>query len=145
VFADIEAVARAWPRAHRVFLAGGDAVTLSVESPGAILDKLRQTFSALARVSAYATSKNLLEKSSDDLAELRMRGVNLINLGIESGATAVLKRIRKGATQESMPRALERAHGAGLKVSAAIILGLGGGAGWEEHISGKAVLINRQP
>ena len=111
----------------------------------AILDKLRQIFSALARVSAYATSKNLLEKSSDDLAELRMRGVNLIYLGVELGATAVLKRILKGATQESMPRALERARGAGLKVSAAIILGLGGGAGCEEHIVGKAELINRQP
>lgn len=145
VFADIEAAARAWPRAHRVFLADGDAVTLSMDSLGAILDKLRRTFPDLARVSAYATPKNLLEKSSDDLAELRMRGLNLIYLGIESGATAVLKRIRKGATQESMARALERAHGAGLKVSATVILGLGGGAGWEAHIAGTAELINRQP
>ena len=145
VFADIEAAARVWPRAHRVFLADGDAVTLSMDSLGAILDKLRRTFPALARVSAYATPKNLLEKSSDDLAELKERGLNLIYLGIESGATAVLKRIRKGATQGSMARALERAHGAGLKVSATVILGLGGGAGWEEHIAGTAELINRQP
>jgi len=74
-----------------------------------------------------------------------MRGVDLIYLGIVSGATAVLKRILKSATQEPMPRTLERARGAGHNVSAAIILGLGVGAGCEEHIMGKAELINRQP
>jgi len=145
VFADIEAAARAWPGAHRVFLADGDAVALSTESLGAILDKLRRAFPGLARVSAYATPKNLLDKSAGDLAELRNRGLSLIYLGIESGATAVLKRIRKGATQKSMARALERAHAAGLKVSATVILGLGGGAGWEEHVAGTAELINGQP
>jgi hypothetical protein len=145
VFADIEAAARAWPQAHRVFLADGDAMTLSMESLGAILDKLGEVFPGLARVSAYATPKNLLEKSPDDLAELRNRGLSLIYLGIESGATTVLKSIRKGATQDSMARALARAHAAGLKVSATVILGLGGGASWEEHIGGTAELINRQP
>ena len=145
VFADIDAAAREWPQAHRVFLADGDAVAISTQSLVAILDKLRQSFPDLARVSAYATPKNLLEKSADDLAELRNRGLSLIYLGIESGATAVLKRIRKGATQESMARALERARAAGLKVSATVILGLAGGAGWEEHIAGTAELINRQP
>jgi hypothetical protein len=145
VFADIEAAARAWPGAHRVFLADGDAVALPTPSLVAILDKLGRAFPDLARVSAYATPKNLVEKSADDLAELRDRGLSLIYLGIESGSTAVLKRIRKGATQKSMARALERARAAGLKVSATVILGLGGGAGWEEHIAGTAALINDQP
>ena len=44
VFADIEASARMWPDAHRVFLADGDALTLPTENLEAIADKLAETF-----------------------------------------------------------------------------------------------------
>jgi hypothetical protein len=41
--------------------------------------------------------------------------------------------------------ALIRARDAGLKVSATVILGLGGQGDWEEHIKGTAELINTAP
>jgi len=145
LFADIDAGARDWPMAHRVFLADGDAMTLPTDRLLEILDYLSARLPNLARVSAYATPKNLNEKSIEDLAALRGKKLNLVYLGIESGATAVLKRIKKGASQASHAKALARAREAGLKVSATVILGLGGKAGWEEHIAGTADLVNREP
>ena len=145
MFADIDAGARDWPMAHRVFLADGDAMTLPTDRLLEILDYLSARLPNLARVSAYATPKNLNEKSIEDLAALRGKKLNLVYLGIESGATAVLKRIKKGASQASHAKALARAREAGLKVSATVILGLGGKAGWEEHIAGTADLVNREP
>ena len=145
VFADIEAAARDWPGAHRVFLADGDALALSTGNLIAILDRLAETFPALARVSAYATPKNLTEKSVDELAELKAKKLSLVYLGIESGSNAVLKRIIKGASQKTFIRALTNAREAGLKVSATVILGLGGTDHWEEHAAETARLINAEP
>lgn len=145
VFADIAEAAQYWPHAHRVFLADGDALTLPTGHLFEILDRLAATFPNLARVSAYATPKNLNEKSIDDLAALRERKLSLVYMGIESGAGAVLKRITKGASQASHARALARARAAGMKVSATVILGLGGKGGWEEHIAGTAELVNLEP
>ncbi len=145
VFADIDAGARDWPTAHRVFLADGDALTLPTEQLFEILDYLATRLPNLARVSAYATPKNLNEKSIGELAALRERKLNLVYMGIESGATPVLKRIMKGASQASHAKALGRAREAGLKVSATVILGLGGKAGWEDHIAGTAELVNSEP
>jgi len=144
VFADIAAAARDWPGAHRVFLADGDALGLPMDHLITILERLAATFPELARVSAYATPKNLLDKPAEELADLKARKLSLVYMGIESGANAVLKRVKKGASQTTHARALGRAREGGLKVSATVILGLGGRAGWREHIAGTAELINRE-
>ena len=144
VFAAIDDAATDWPDAHRVFLADGDALTLETDHLLAILDKLRATFPALARVSCYATPINLNKKSATDLASLKAAGLSLVYLGVESGSDEILKRIHKG-TASAMESALKRADDAGLKVSATVILGLGGKALWRDHIEQTAALINRQP
>lgn len=144
VCADIDAAATDWPDAHRVFLADGDALTLPTDHLLAILAKLRAALPALARVSCYATPLNLNKKSVDELAALKAAGLSLVYLGIESGADAVLKRIHKGSAR-AMESALKQAADAGIKVSATVILGLGGQELWRDHIEQTAALINRQP
>jgi hypothetical protein len=145
VFADIEEARREWPDAHRVFLADGDALVLPMDSLRRILDRLNAAFPRLARVSAYATPINFRRKSVAELEELKDSKLSLVYLGIESGDTGILRRIAKGATAKSMTAALERANEAGLKVSATVILGLGGRDRWREHIDGTADLVNRAP
>lgn len=144
VFADIDAAARSWPDAHRVFLADGDALVLPMDALRAILDKLAATFPDLQRVSAYATPITLIKKTEADLIELKERRLSLVYLGIESGSDEVLKRIAKGNSRQ-MAQALGKARAAGIKVSATVILGLGGEALWQEHIDDTIDLINRAP
>ncbi|MCP5367578.1 MAG: radical SAM protein [Hyphomicrobiales bacterium] len=145
LFADIEDAARDWPDAHRVFLADGDALVLPTDTLMAILDRLRANLPDLARVSCYATPTNLLRKSVDELRALRDAGLRLVYVGIESGSGDILRRIRKGATEKSMVQALSRAAEAGLKVSATVVLGLGGRDRWREHIEGTARVVNAAP
>ncbi len=145
VFADIAAAAKAWPDASRVFLADGDALALPMDSLRAILGELAKELPDLNRVSAYATPQNLLQKSAEELAELKALKLSLVYLGIESGATPILKRIRKGASQKTLVRALAKARAAAVKVSATVILGLGGQDHWQEHARATAELINREP
>jgi hypothetical protein len=143
VFAD--AAARHWPEASRVFLADGDALVLPTDDLAAILDRLGAAFSCLERVCLYATPINLTHKSVADLRRLRAKALSLAYLGIESGSAAILNRIRKGASPATIIAALERAHDAGIAISATVILGLGGRHFWQEHIDGTIRLINQTP
>ena len=145
LFRDIAAATRDWPDADRIFLADGDAFVIAPENLHQILDKLQTAFPQLARVSAYATPVSILRKSQQELEALCQHGLNQLYLGIESGSTDLLKRIRKGTTQRSMGEALDKARDAGIKVSATVILGLGGQGHWQEHIDETAELINQHP
>ncbi|MBF0305584.1 MAG: radical SAM protein [Alphaproteobacteria bacterium] len=145
VFAHIAAARAEWPQAHRVFLADGDAMTLPTADLIAILDRLADSFPALQRVASYATPVNLLRKSPEELAALKARKLSLVYLGIESGADRVLRRVAKGSSRRNVGLALTKARAAGMKVSATVILGLGGRAHWREHIDETAALVNEAP
>jgi len=141
VTADIERAAVAWPEARRVFLADGDAYGLPTETLLELCHRLRACFPDLQRVTAYATPFNILAKSAEEIAALRQARLTLVYLGIETGSDRLLKIIAKGAASR-MAAALVRAADAGLKVSATVILGLGGRRLWREHIEATAALIN---
>ena len=143
IFTDIEDAARDWPQAHRVFLADGDAMGLDYDDLKQILLKLTETFPNLQRVSAYATPVNLLRKTAQELEQLRALRLSLVYVGIESGSREILKRVTKGASPASIEKALARARDADIKVSATVILGLGGRTLWREHIMGTVELINK--
>ncbi|MBW7850453.1 MAG: radical SAM protein [Rhodospirillales bacterium] len=145
LFAEIDAAAKEWPDARRIFLADGDALTLPTGHLLAILAKLAATFPQLNRVSAYATPTNLLKKGPAELAELRAAKLSLVYLGIESGDAEVLRRIAKGATPAGIAEGIDKARAAGMKVSATVILGLGGRELWRQHAAGTAALINAAP
>lgn len=145
VRADIAAAARMRPGTQRVFLADGDALCLPTEHLAAILEALREAFPRLERVSSYATPIDLNRKPEGELRRLRDGGLTLAYLGVESGSAAVLARIRKGASVETIATGIARARAAGVAISATVILGLGGRALWREHIEDTAALINRAP
>lgn len=143
VFDDIETARRAAPGTRRVFLADGDALVLPTGTLVAILERLAAAFPGLTRVSCYAMPQNLLRKTPDELAMLRARRLTLVYFGMESGSALILRKITKGATPDMMAEALEKAREASIKVSATVILGLGGERHWEEHVAGTVDLVNR--
>ena len=145
VLADIRQAAADWPDAQRVFLADGDALALPTEHLLAILRELAAVLPRLTRVSCYATPGNIQRKSAEELAQLREHKLSLLYFGIESGSDLILKKITKGATQQRMAEVLHKAHASGMKVSATVILGLGGTQHSNEHIAGTIALLNSAP
>lgn len=145
VFADIRQAADDWPDAHRVFLADGDALALPTGHLLAILRELAAVLPRLTRVSSYATPGNLQRKSAEELALLREHKLSLLYFGIESGSDLILKKVTKGATQRRMAEVLCKVQASGMKVSATIILGLGGSRHSDEHIASTVALLNSAP
>jgi len=142
---EIEALSQANPLANKVFLADGDALALPTQHLAQLLRLLKNSFPRLARVSLYATAQNFLEKSVEELKELRAGGLSLAYFGIETGNDELLSKIDKGVNASEIIKALHRAHEAGIKISATVILGIGGIAYTHEHIRDIAGLINAAP
>lgn len=129
----------------RVFLADGDAMTLSTRRLVNILEAIRRDMPGVRRVSSYCLPRNLRKKSVEELAELRALGLSLVYVGAESGDDEVLARVDKGETFESAREALEKLGAAGVKRSVMILNGLGGVALSRQHALNSAALMNAAP
>jgi radical SAM superfamily enzyme YgiQ (UPF0313 family) len=126
----------------RIFLADGDAMTLSTRRLAAILEAIRRDLPGVRRVSSYCLPRNLRKKSVEELRELNGLGLSLVYVGAESGDNEVLARVSKGETFETSREALEKLGEAGIKRSVMILNGLGGKALSRQHALNSAALMN---
>ncbi|PKP22293.1 MAG: radical SAM protein [Bacteroidetes bacterium HGW-Bacteroidetes-21] len=142
VFPEIETMADFNPGVKRIFLADGNAFVLSAEKLIPYLDKINQHFKGLQRISSYALPSDILAKSSEELIEIRNKGLKLLYIGIESGDNDVLKMIHKSETHESMTQGILKAQAAGFDTSIMILNGLGGKKYSRQHALNSAKIIN---
>jgi radical SAM superfamily enzyme YgiQ (UPF0313 family) len=134
VLADIaEAGARFADEVRHVFVADGDPLGMATEHWEPILRALAAAFPRLRRVSTYATARNLLEKTPEELQRLRELGLSLLYIGPESGDDATLRRIAKGADAAAHVEAARKAREAGMEQSLIFLLGAGGRERSEAH------------
>ncbi len=139
---DIIEMSRAYPHAHKIFLADGDALGVDTAFLLRVMTLLNERFKHLERVSIYAGPTNLMEKSVDELKQLKDKKLDVLYFGIETGNEALLKRIKKGATAAQIIEGCRKALDAGLRLSTFILLGLGGVEGSREHAKDSAKVVN---
>lgn len=139
---ELESIAIRYSQIHRVFLADGDAMTLSFRRLEAMLDLINHHLPALDRVSAYCLPRNLKNKSIEELRILREKGLTLVYVGAESGDDTVLSKVLKGETYDSTLEALLKLKAAGIKSSLMVLNGLGGRRYSEQHAINSARLVS---
>ncbi len=126
----------------RVFLADGDAMTLSTRRLMRVLEALRRDLPGVRRVSSYCLPRNLRGKSVEELRELKEGGLSLVYVGVESGDDEVLTRVQKGETFASIRESLDKLQAAGISRSVMILNGLGGQKLSRQHASNSAALMS---
>lgn len=141
VLLDLKMARRAYRYVARIFLADGDALIVRTETLLAILGEIRRLFPECERVTSYASAKDLLLKTPEELKLLNEAGLDMIYLGLESGSEKVLRDIDKGVTVEQTVEGALKAKAAGIKLSVTEITGIAGAEGMEEHavLSAKAL------
>jgi radical SAM superfamily enzyme YgiQ (UPF0313 family) len=139
---ELAVVARAGAAPRRIFLADGDAMTLSFRRLRRILEAIRAYFPDIQRVSSYCLPRNLKNKTVEELAELKQLGLGLYYVGCESGDDWVLERVGKGEDFASSLTALRKIKAAGAKSSVMILNGMGGLRFSEQHALNSARLMN---
>ena len=130
------------PNNTRVFLENGDPFCLSADKLSAIAIKIHEYLPKVETIAMYASIKNIVEKTDEELSLLRSLGINELNIGVESGLDTALKRMNKGYTAEQALHELKRLNAAGMDFGANIIFGCAGEGGSEENAKATARLIN---
>lgn len=126
----------------RIFLADGNALTMETDLLLEIANYANSLF-RLERISCYANPMDILEKSKNELIEIRKSGIKLLYVGIESGDDEILNRIRKGASSEEIYNACQKAHECGFDLSVTVLTGIGGRERMKENAVNTARLLNR--
>ncbi len=133
IFEDIELARKYYRHIEKIFLCDGDALCLSTDKLMAILEKIAETFPECKRVGVYASAKDVLRKTDEELGRLRDAGIKIMYLGAESGSDKVLKAVNKGVTAEELIDAVRKIEANGIMASVTFISGLGGKELKEEH------------
>jgi radical SAM superfamily enzyme YgiQ (UPF0313 family) len=139
---ELEAVAGSGMPVQRIFLADGDAMTLSFRRLKLILQAINRYLPDIQRVSSYCLPRNLKNKTVEQLAELKSLGLELFYVGCESGDDLVLDRVNKGEDFKSSLNALNKIKAAGSKSSVMILNGMGGERYSQQHAINSAKLMN---
>lgn len=143
IFEDLEESKLYYGKVKKVFLADGDALCLPTETLKKILLKIKEVHPYCNRIGIYATAKDVLKKSEEELKELNNLGLGIIYMGLETGSAEILEDINKGVTVEEYIKASEKLKPTGIKLSVTVISGLGGKEKWEKHAieTGKVISL----
>ena len=140
--AELAEVAASEVPVRRIFLADGDAMTLSFRRLKLILASINRHLPDVQRVSSYCLPRNIRHKTVAEMAELQELGLKLYYVGCESGDDLVLERVSKGETFASSLAALKKIKAAGSRSSVMILNGMGGTKFSKQHAVNSARLMN---
>lgn len=129
------------PQIRRVFLADGDALVLPTDQMVELLYFIKDAMPWVERISSYATPKDLLRKTEEELAKINKAGLALLYVGAETGDDKLLTHIQKGVTSTEIINACQKGKTAGFALSLTLISGLAGLEGLEDHALESAKLI----
>lgn len=139
---DLAEARRMYGYVEKIFLADGDALCLSMPKLEDIIGYINELFTETKSINIYASPKDVLAKSQQDLERLHALGVKILYIGAESGNDEILKNINKGATRDEIIEAVRKAESSGIKASVTFIQGLGGEAMYREHAIDTGTMIS---
>ena len=139
---DLAEARRMYGYVEKIFLADGDALCLSMPKLEDIIGYINELFTETKSINIYASPKDVLAKSQQDLERLHALGVKILYIGAESGNDEILKNINKGATRDEIIEAVRKTESSGIKASVTFIQGLGGEAMYREHAIDTGTMIS---
>lgn len=120
-------------RIRRIFLADGDALIIPQKTLVPIFDSINEFIYGVDRIGMYGNVKSILRKTPEELKDLREKGLGIIYMGLESGNSDILKKVKKGTGPEEAVEAAKRVRDAEILLSVTVLLGLGGKNGSKHH------------
>ena len=144
VIEDIKSAGILYPQTETVFLCDGDAIVLPMDYLLAVLNHVKAAFPKLRRITSYAGPISSMKKTPEELRRLCTAGLNRVYLGVETGDSELLAKVKKGVDAEEMLRAGLTLLEAGFDLWVTVIAGLeGGGEAYLRNTAMTAQLLNQ--
>jgi len=128
---------------NTVFFPSGNTIIMKTEDFVEILEYTKKLFPDLKRITIYGSAQYIVKKDLVDLKKLANAGLSRIHVGLESGNDIILKKIKKGSTQEIQIKAGQLVKKAGMELSEYVVIGIGGKKLTKEHIQETVKTLNK--
>ena len=139
---DLQEAKQTYGSLKRIFLLNADAFVLSTRRLKEIAGKIIEYFPEMEIITMYASIRNIMGKTDEDLHELRKMRINDLWVGLETGSDEVLKSVNKGHTVNDAYEQLERLNKTGLRHNDIFMMGAAGSGKGNETAIATAKLIN---
>lgn len=126
-----------------VFFQDANSLIIKPDHLVEILRYIRKNFPSVKRITSYARSHTVARISNADMGRFAEAGLNRIHIGMESGADAVLARVKKGVDKKTHIAAGQKVKRAGIELSEYYMPGLGGRDYYRESALETADAMNR--
>ena len=126
VLGDILFASKYMKNHDRLFLMDGDALIIPQERLVWILDQINEHLPWVKGIGSYANTKSISLKSSENLNDLRRKGLDRIYLGVETGDDEIRKKVHKGFTARHCAEMGKKIKNAGMRLTVMVLLGIAG-------------------
>ncbi len=141
---DLKELSNVYPSdLKRIFIVNGDAFTLPTDRLLKISEIIHKYFPEIECIAAYASIRNIMTKTPEDLKQLHKAGYDCFYIGLETAYNPALKQMNKGYTQEDEYRELEKLENAGIEYNAIIMFGVAGKGNYKINVEETVKLLNR--
>ena len=124
--ADIKEIPRYFGAPRRIFLQSADGFAASYDTLMKTAELLKKYVPSVETIGGYARIDNFIDKSVEELRNMRDAGFANPYIGVESGDDEILKRVHKGYDAKTAREQLEKLTEAGLPIITNFLNGLGG-------------------
>ena len=125
----------------KVFLCDGDALIIPQKKLVPIFESINRRLRGVDRIGLYGNAKSILRKTQEELLQLKNLGLEILYLGVETGNSELLEKIKKGVTYSQLVEAGNKIKKAGISLSVTVLLGIGGVEKSMEHARDTARIL----
>lgn len=123
---DLEEIKTFYSDVDRIYLVGGDPFCLSTQKLKEICLLINKYLPCVKTITMYASVKNIMSKTLEELIKLRELGINELAMGIETGNEQTLKETNKGHTVEDAIRETRKLDEAKIRYRVGVMQGIMG-------------------
>ncbi|MCT4605368.1 MAG: radical SAM protein [Marinisporobacter sp.] len=143
-FSDIEMqLLNGYIYTEKVFLTGADPISIGFDKMKGLLDMIHQYLPYCACVISYASIKNILKYSVEELSILHDAGLRLLYIGFETGRDDILKLMNKGHTVNEAIKQAKKLNEAKIPFNSIIMYGIAGEGESVDNAVATAKMINQ--
>ena len=143
-FGDIEMqLLNGYTYTEKVFLTGAEPMSIGFDKMKRLLDMIHQYFPYCACVASYASIKNIVKYSIQELSILHDAGLRLLYIGFETGKDDVLKLMNKGHTVSDAIEQAKKLNEAKIPFNSILMYGIAGKGKSVDNAIATAKMINQ--
>ncbi len=123
---DVKEIPMYFGEPERIFLQSADAFAASYDTLMKTAELIHKYVPSVKTIGGYARIDNFIDKSVEQLKEMRKAGFSDPYIGVESGDDIILKRVNKGYDAKTAREQLEKLTAADFSIITNFLNGLGG-------------------